>query len=324
MLRATAEPPAEAPPRLNLNLLMVFREIVRGGSICRTAERLQTPKATLSRQLRQLEQQVGAVLLKRGPHHLEMTGVGRALLAHCERIAAEAADASSVASDMQSRLRGEMSVCIPFGLGNSPFSRALARFALLYPEVRLTIEVTNRWVDVSTEPYDVAIYIGRVRNEHLPARRLVEVPRGWYASPSYLERRGVPRTPGDLLVHDCIALESQLRDQLWTVVQADGTTRNVAPRVRTTDIVVAREMALADLGVAMLAEPVCAADVKAARLLRVLHEWPVPPVLVTAMYLERRLLPLRIRVFIDLVAEAMRGDLMAEAMRAELPMPARR
>ena len=308
MLRAVSEPAGDAPVRLNLNLLMLFREIVRSGSICRTAERLQRPKATLSRKLRQLEHQVGAVLLKRGPHHLEMTEVGRALLEHCERIAAEAADASVIASDMQSRLRGTMSVCIPFGLGNTPVSRALTRFAIEYPEVRLTIDVTNRWVDVSVEPYDVVIYIGRVRNEHLPTRRLAELPRGLYASPSYLERYGRPQTPAELLRHECIVLESQLKDELWSFAQEDGPVRTVIPRLRTTDIIVAREMALAHLGVAMLTEPVCAAEVQSGRLIRVLPDWPIPPVLVTAMYLERRHLPLRVRFFIDLVAQAMRGD----------------
>src|SRR6266540_3814566 len=126
---------------------MLFREIVAAGSITQAAMRLQTPKATLSRKLRQLEQQVGAVLLKRGPHRLEVTEIGQALYHHCERIAAEAADASVVASEMQSQLRGTMRVCIPFGLERTWISRALARFAHEYPDVKLTLHVTNSWVD---------------------------------------------------------------------------------------------------------------------------------------------------------------------------------
>ena len=92
--------PAESVPRIDLNLLLLFLDIVNAKSISQAAARLQTPKATLSRKLRQLEQQVGAVLLKRGPHRLEVTEIGQALFHHCERIAAEAADASLVASEM--------------------------------------------------------------------------------------------------------------------------------------------------------------------------------------------------------------------------------
>src|SRR5687768_2544944 len=99
--RALEGAPPESAPRIDLNLLLLFLDIVNAKSISQAAARLQTPKATLSRKLRQLEQQVGAVLLKRGPHRLEVTEIGQALFHHCERIAAEAADASVVASEMQ-------------------------------------------------------------------------------------------------------------------------------------------------------------------------------------------------------------------------------
>jgi DNA-binding transcriptional LysR family regulator len=296
----------ESPvPQLDLNLLMLFLEIVNAGSISQAAARLATPKATLSRKLRQLEQQVGAVLLKRGPHRLELTEIGQALLQHCQRIAAEAADASVVASEMQSQLRGTMRICIPFGLASTWISQALARFALEYPDVRLTIHVTNSWVDVSEDPYDVAIYIGRVRNEHLPVRRLASLPRGVYASPTYCERRGVPQRREDLLNHDCIALESQLRDKLWTFDAPDGNrTVTVTPRMTVSDIIAAREMAVAGLGYAMLTHALCDADVQAKRLVRVLPDWQIPPVEISATFLERRHMPLRIRAFIDLLAQA--------------------
>jgi DNA-binding transcriptional LysR family regulator len=299
-------PAATAPPaeRLDLNLLMLFLDIVNSGSISQTAARLHVPKATLSRKLRQLEQQIGAVVLKRGPHRLEITEVGRALLQRCERIAAEVEDASLVASEMQSKLCGAMRISIPFGLSNTWISRALARFALRYPDVKLTVHVTNRWVDVSEEPYDVAIHIGRIRNENLPIRRLVELPRGFYASPSYCQREGMPQVPADLLQHDCIPLESQLTDGLWTF----GESGQVNPRMITTDIMVAREMAICGLGVAILTHAVSEADVAAGRLVRVLPALEVPPVVVAAMFLERRHMPVRIRAFIDLMAQALRDD----------------
>ena len=284
---------------------MLFMEIVNAGSISQAAARLETPKATLSRKLRQLEQQVGAVLLKRGPHRLEVTEIGQALLQHCQRIAAEAADASGIASEMQSQLRGTMRICVPFGLASTWISQALARFALEYPDVRLTIHVTNSWVDVSEDPYDVAIYIGRVRNEHLPVRRLAELARGVYGSPAYCERKGVPQKPWDLMNHDCIALESQLHDRLWTFeVPGSDRTVTVAPRMTVSDIIAAREMAVAGLGFSILTHAVCEAEVQARRLVRVLPDWQIPPITISATFLERRHMPLRIRAFIDLLAQA--------------------
>jgi DNA-binding transcriptional LysR family regulator len=297
----------EAPTRIDLNLLMLFLEIVNAKSISQAAARLQTPKATLSRKLRQLERQVGAVLLKRGPHRLEMTEIGQALFHHCERIAAEAADASTVASEMQSQLRGTMRICIPFGLSGSWISRTLARFALEYPDVKLTIHITNSWVDVSEEPYDVALYIGRVRNEQLPVRRLMELARGVYASPAYLERKGAPQEPADLLDHDCIALESQLADRIWMVESPEtGRPVSISPRMTVSDIVTAREMIMAGIGLGILTHVISEADVKAGRLVRVLPHWQVPAVDLSATFLERRHMPARVRAFIDMLAHAIK------------------
>jgi DNA-binding transcriptional LysR family regulator len=312
-MRSDAQSQAEAVPvggEVDLNLLMLFVQIVEAGSISQAAARLQSPKATLSRKLRQLEEQIGAVLLKRGPHSRELTDVGRALLTHCERIAAEASIASRIAAEMQSHLSGIMHISIPIGLGGTWISRTLAQFAIQHPDLKLTIDVTNRWIDVSEEPYDVAIYIGRVRNEHIPVRLLAKLPRAVYASPSYLERAGTPLLTADLLSHQCIVLDNQLTDGLWTFADPeDGTQVKVSPRMTVTDVVVAREMAVAGLGLAILTHALCEVEVKSGKLVQVLHDHSIPPVPICATFLERRHMPLRTRAFIDLLAETIQAEL---------------
>lgn len=303
-----AQLPAEwADGSLDLNLLVLFFQVVNTGSISRAAVRLRVPKATLSRKLRQLEEQVGAVLLKRGPQRLEVTDIGRALHEHCERIASIAADASQVVGEMQSGVRGTIRVALPFGLANTSLSRGMVQFARRYPEVRIYAQVCNRWVDVSEESYDVAIHIGTVRNPDLPMRRLASLPRGLFASPDYCARRGTPQAQVDLLKHDCIVMETQIQDGLWRVRTADGSLEPVIPHFTTTDIVLAREMALAGMGIAMLTHALSAEDVRTGRLVRVLPEVELPPVSISAVYLERRYLPLRIRAFIDMMAESISG-----------------
>lgn len=287
-------PAGETGNDLDLNLLVLFHQVVRIGSISRAAVRLRVSKATLSRRLRQLEEQMGAVLLKRGPQRLEVTDIGRALHEHCERIASIATDASLEVGEMQSGARGTIRIAMPFGLANTALSRGMVEFAQRHPEIRLYAQVCNRWVDVSAESFDVAIYVGSVPNPDLPMRRLCALPRGLFASPDYLASRGMPRTEAELASHDCIALESQMLDNLWPAL---------SPRLTTTDIVLAREMALAGIGIAMLTHALCADDVRAGRLVRVLPDSPTPPVTISAIYLERRYLPLRVRRFIDTLAE---------------------
>jgi len=201
-----------------------------------------------------------------------------------------------------------MRISIPFGVGNTWMSQALARFALMYPDVKLTIDVTNRWVDVSEEPYDVAVYIGHPRNEYLPVRRLKEVQRGVYASPVYLERNGVPKTPADLLQHECIALENQLAEGIWTFVTPDGDTSTVSPRMTSTDILVVHEMVMAGLGVGIFSHTLAAAAEQSGRLVRVLSDWRMPAAPVVATFLERRHMPQRVRALIDCLAQAIQAQ----------------
>jgi DNA-binding transcriptional LysR family regulator len=215
-----------------------------------------------------------------------------------------AADALQVVSEMQSGVRGSIRVAMPFGLANTSLSRGMVQFARRFPEVRIYAQVCNRWVDVSEESYDVAIHIGTVRNPDLPMRRLASLPRGFFASPEYCARRRVPQARADLAEHDCIAVETQMHDGLWGAQGGAGAGECVTPRIVTTDIVLAREMALAGVGIAMLTHALSAADVRSGRLVRVLPEVELPPVSISAVYLERRYLPLRIRAFIDMMAES--------------------
>jgi len=130
-----------------------------------------------------------------------------------------------------------------------------------------------------------------------------------YASPAYLARNGVPELPKDLLRHDCIAMESQLSSGLWNFRSGDvGGPVTVTPRVRVTDIVIAREMAAAGVGVAILTHATCTAEVRAGVLVQVLSDWSLPTVPIFATFLERRHLPRRIRAFLDLIGEAIRRE----------------
>lgn len=289
--------------RFDIDSMVLFYRVVNCGSINRAALQLQLSKTSISRKLRRLEQQIGAVLVKRGPHQLAMTGSGEALYRHCERILAEVQDARSEVAEMQSGLTGKVSIATAYGLGGLWVTPALASFALQHPQVQVVIHETSRWVDVSEEPYDIAIHLGRILNDRLPVRRFAQLERGVFAGPAYLQARGTPRAAHELLGHSCIALKQQLDDRLWTMRCPDRETDvTVEPRVCVSDIVVARDMALAGLGLAILPRVLCREDVAAGRLTEVLESWGVPPLCPSATYLERRYVPLHIRKVLETIA----------------------
>jgi len=295
------------PSNIDVNSMVLFYDVVNSGSINQAAVRLKLSKASISRKLRKLEQDVGAVLLKRGQHKLSMTSSGEVLYHHCEQIIDETQDARTALAEMQSELAGKLQLVAPVGLGLW-VTRALSVFAQRYPRVEVVVDLTHRWVDVSEEPYDVAIHLGRIRNERLPVRRFAELARGVYVSPSYLKEKSVPQTPMDLVRHSCIVLKQQLDDGIWTFREANGTSITVRPRVRASDIVVARDLAIAGLGFVILPHAFCRSAIAAGQLVEVLPRWHIPPLVPSATYLERRYMPLRIRAFLDTVAAQFKQD----------------
>jgi len=287
---------------IDVNSMLLFYEVVNAGSINQASAALRTPKATISRRLRRLEQHVGAVLLKRGSQKLSMTSSGEVLYQHCEKLLTEAEGARAAVAEMQTQLSGQVKVATAFGLGRW-INPALASFALEYPSIELVVDETHRWVDVSEEPYDIVIHLGTIRNEGLPVRRFGELARGLYASPKYLSGRTVPRTPADLLTHSCIVLNQQLDGGLWRL-REPGRARDalIKPHARVSDIVIAHELATAGVGVAILPHAICRRDVMDGKLVQLLSTWRIPPLIPAATYLERRYLPIRIRALLDLIA----------------------
>ena len=287
--------------------MLLFYEVVNTGSINQASVALKIPKATISRRMRRLEQHVGAVLLKRGAA-LSMTSSGEALYHHCERLLEEAQGARAAVTELQTQLSGQLKIATAFGLGLW-INPALASFALAYPEVELVVDETNRWIDLNEEPYDIVIHLGKIRNERLPVRRLAELSRGFYASPRYLANAPPARVPADLLGQSCIVLTQQLDDGLWRFRDPKGTRDVVVkPHARVSDIIIAHELAVAGVGVAILPHATCRADVADGKLVQLLTNWPIAPLVPSATYLERRYIPLRIRALLDLVAAQFKLD----------------
>jgi DNA-binding transcriptional LysR family regulator len=290
--------------RLDLNSLRLYYEVVNAGSITRASDQLRMPKSTISRKLAQLEQDLGAILLKKGPKRLATTDIGAALYDRCRRLVIEIEDVGLATAEMQGELRGTLRVSIPIDFGLSWISRAIAEFVKKYPDISLEIEVNSRVVNPREDPYDLTIQLGPLKESGLTYRRLATVTRGVYASREYLALRGTPRTVEDFSKHDCIVTDQQRQDGVWTFRnQSKHRFIEVSGKVTVNNIGVARELAIGGVGLSMLPNIMCLNDVKAGRLVRVLTNWESPPVEATALMLSRKGIPNKTRVFLDFLAE---------------------
>jgi len=305
---------------LDLNALVVFYEVVNAESITKAARTLGLPKSTVSRKIQHLESQVGSPLLKRGNRRIKVTEEGLRLHGHCARITSEVAEAGLQTNERRASLAGRLRVSMPIDFGTGWLSRAVASFAAAYTAIELEIHVNGRWVDVSEEPYDVAIHLGRRLNTEVPFRPLAALTRGVYASRDYLDAH--PDMSHRLEDQECILTEQQLAEGIWMASDGEPLPRRNG-RVTVNNIGVARQLVIAGIGVGILPNVMCHSDVRSGRLVRLEAEREIPPLQASATFFSGRHLPRRTAVFLDHVCEflATAGLAMPEAAQLAMKKP---
>ena len=273
---------------LDLNALMLFHEVVLAGSLTAACARLQVPRSTLSRRILQLERQMGALLLKKSTRKLAPTDLGQSVFEHCVRIAADAAAVSQEAAQIKTELHGTLHVAMPIEFGTAWLGKAIADFAVSYPEIAIEIDVSGRVVDLIDETIDIAITVGQPKPSRLTSRRLGSVTSGIYASPSYVARCGLPSSLDDVRLHSCVVTEIQAREGIWRFRNSKGRRDlGVDGHIRVNSIRLARELIIGGAGIGVLPHPMCANHLKSGLLVRVLPSWNSPSLPIVAQFLSR-------------------------------------
>ena len=189
---------------LDLNLLTVFSRVVEAGSFAEAARRLSSSRSVVSKAVAKLEVALGARLLNRTTRHLSLTEIGAAVAEHGRRIAEEAADVENLVASLTSEPRGVLRISASVAFGTLHVAPALAEFLPQYPKIKVDLTITDRWVDLAEEGYDLMIQVTGQPQEHLVARKLAPVRRQLCATPEYFRQRGIPQTPMDLVTHNCL------------------------------------------------------------------------------------------------------------------------
>lgn len=288
----------------DLNLMAVFAQVVEEGSFAAAARRLGTTRSAVSKAITKLEKQLGARLLNRSTRHLSTTEVGTAFAEHCGRILEEASRAEHVVSSLHGQPRGVLKVAASVAFGTLHVAPALADFLGRYPELDVDMSITDRSIDLAEEGYDVIVRVAREAPANLVARRLASVRRKLCATPAYFAKHGVPRTPQDLVDHNC--LDYTLADErgLWSFNGPHGQIAvAVSGRLRINDDEALANAVLGGLGLALLPTFIIGKDLQAGRLQDALAEYIPVERHVYAIYLPTRHLPAKVRAFIDYLLE---------------------
>lgn len=276
-----------------------FVAVATRGTLSAAARAEGVTPAVMSRRLDTLEERLGVKLLQRSTRRLALTFEGQAFLEECQRILQELnlAEASVIAGGLH--VRGHLRISAPAGFGRKHVAPWVSVFRAAHPELSVQLDLSDRLVDLVNEGIDCAIRLGELADSRLVSVRLAEMQRLVVASPDYLARMGAPKTPEELSQHNCLVLTPQ---RGWTFSESNGVrTMKVRGSLECNDGAVLHEWALAGEGLSWRSNWEVSEDLKAGRLCAVLSEFAAPPVGVFAVFPDRRHLPSRVRLFIDLL-----------------------
>ena len=236
---------------MKLDGVVAFIATVDAGSISAASRRLGLAKSVVSERLAELERTLGTTLVQRSTRQLSLTNSGQTFLPRAQRILREAEEAAAELAARSGKLAGPLRLSAPVGFGILHLGPALARFLKDYPEIEVSLELDDRFVDAATGGFDAVLRHGAVGDGRLIARRLAKSRRVLVAAPVYLEKEGVPTSLAQLERHRGILYANRAGD--WRFATPTGwSVIRPGAALRVNNGIVMRDVAVAGMGVALL------------------------------------------------------------------------
>jgi DNA-binding transcriptional LysR family regulator len=293
----------------NLNDLMYFAQVVEHGGFSAAERVLGISKSRLSRRVAELETLLGVRLLQRSTRKLALTEAGQRFYRHCQAMLSEAQAAMNAVQELRSSPRGTVRVSVPVTVSQTLLSGILPEFLLRYPEVRVSIRVTNRVIDLYEDSVDVAL---RVRSEppdnsNIVVRPLWRTEQMLVGSPSLLSQNAPPLVPEDLDRFETLDAPSADGRHVFHLIAPDGRRyiHEHEPRVVTADLSTIREAVIAGIGIAALPEMMYGAAMRTGQLSPVMPGWSLPTPQLFAAFVSRQGMVPAVRAFLDYLVEVL-------------------
>lgn len=291
--------------------ISAFTAVAEEGGFSAAARRLGMPLPTVSRKVSELEAHLGAQLLTRSTRNVTLTEVGQQFLITCRRVLGELGEAERMASGEYQTPCGELVVSAPTGLGTAYLSPIITEFLAAYPDIDIDLRLSDRIINLLEDQVDVALRVAHLPDSSLIAVRLGVIRHVVCASPAYLGERGVPETIADLSRHACVSFTSLEAAREWVFREKDRTTRiAVKSRLSVSSANAAVAAATAGLGISRLLCYQVAPALAEQRLRLVLRRFEPEPLPVSLVYPSGRLVPEKLRAFIDFTVPRMKQKLI--------------
>jgi len=278
-----------------------FVAVAGKGSLTAAAQAEGVAPAVIGRRIDALEHRLGVKLLLRTTRRITLTHEGSAFLEASQRLLAELANAEASVSAGGVKASGHLRVTAPAGFGRRHVAPLVPLFAAQHPDVSVSLNLSDRIVDIVNEGVDCAVRVGDLPDSSLVSVRLADNRRLCVATPGYLARAGTPRHPGELARHECLTLSSDASQTRGWAFTIDGEPTHFRPsgRLDCSDGQVLHDWCLAGLGIAWRSTWEVEREVASGALVSLLEEFRAPSNGIYAVFPQRRLLPLRVRLWID-------------------------
>jgi DNA-binding transcriptional LysR family regulator len=285
------------------NSMAIFVEVVNQEGFTAAAEKLGLSRAQVSKSVMQLEAHLGTRLLNRTTRRVSLTEVGRVYHERCVAILADIEEIEGMAGEQTDKPRGTLRLSAPNSFGILHLNEVIPRYIKQYPQVRISLSLSDRLIDVVAEGFDLVIRIAAPEDSSLIARKIAPCRRVFCAAPGYLEQSGIPRVPQDLAIHPCLVYSNDLRPDTWVLHGPNG-----AESIKVNGPVCAdngdalKAAAVAGLGVALLPTFIVGPELRAGRLQQVLTNYCPPEISIYAVFPSRRYLSAKVRTFVDFLS----------------------
>ncbi len=289
-----------------LKVIESFVAVATRGSLTAAAKLEGVAPAVVGRRVDALEERLGVKLLTRTTRRITLTREGGAFLEDCQRLLSDLANAEANVSAGSLKASGTLRVTAPAGFGRRHVAPLVPHFIAQHPKLHVSLNLSDRVVDLSDEGFDCAIRVGDMPDSSLVAVRLADNRRLCVASPAYIERAGTPAHPSELPRHECLGLTADASQTRGWAFSIDGELAHQRPvgRMDCSDGQVLHAWCLAGHGIAWRSAWEVADDLADGRLVSVLDAFAAAPNGIYAVYAQRKHQPLRLRLWVELLRQA--------------------
>jgi DNA-binding transcriptional LysR family regulator len=291
-----------------LESIRVFLAVVEQQSFAGAARQLGLTPASVTRTIAALEDRLGVQLLVRTTRQVSLTSAGAVYAARVAPLAEGLAEAAQETREAQGITSGLIRISAPVALGMRVLPAVLSQFATLYPQTHVALNLSDSFVDIVEEDYDLAIRIsGPPEDKSTIWRKISPVPRVLVAAPDYLTARGTPVDPGELAGHACLGYRAHAREEVWELSRGPSRRSHRATgRFSANNGDVLARLAVNGEGIALLPRLFVEEDLAAGRLVEILPDWSAPEIWLTLYYPPYERLPLKVATFSDFFETYMR------------------